>query len=191
MRLSAVCIALCAVLGLSSATPAQRATPAPADLIVTNARIYTVDDGHPFVSALAVRDGKVAFIGSVREASLLRGPSTRVIDATGRTVIPGMVDAHAHLFGLGEFLRSIDLTDTRSFDEIVSRVGARVKEATAGRWVIGRGWDQNKWGNTRFPTHEALSAVSPNNPVVLERIDGHALLANASAMRAAGVTAAT
>jgi predicted amidohydrolase YtcJ len=191
MRLSAECIALCAVLGLSSATPAQRATPAPADLIVTNARIYTVDDGHPFVSALAVRDGKVAFIGSVREASLLRGPSTRVIDATGRTVIPGMVDAHAHLFGLGEFLRSIDLTDTRSFDEIVSRVGARVKEATAGRWVIGRGWDQNKWGNTRFPTHEALSAVSPNNPVVLERIDGHALLANASAMRAAGVTAAT
>jgi predicted amidohydrolase YtcJ len=66
-----------------------------------------------------------------------------------------------------------------------------VKEATAGRWVIGRGWDQNKWGNTRFPTHEALSAVSPNNPVVLERIDGHALLANAAAMRAAGVTAAT
>ncbi len=191
MPLSAVCIALCAVLGLSSATPAQRATPAPADLIVTNARIYTVDDGHPFVSALAVRDGKVAFIGSVREASLLRGPNTRVIDATGRTVIPGMVDAHAHLFGLGEFLRSIDLTDTRSFDEIVSRVGARVKEATAGRWVIGRGWDQNKWGNTRFPTHEALSAVSPNNPVVLERIDGHALLANGSAMRAAGVTAGT
>jgi len=191
MRLSAVCIALCAVLGLSSATPGQRATPAPADLIVTNARIYTVDDGHPFVSALAVRDGKVAFIGSVREASLLRGPNTHVIDATGRTVIPGMVDAHAHLFGLGEFLRSIDLTDTRSYDEIVSRVGARVKQATAGRWVIGRGWDQNKWGNTRFPTHEALSSVSPNNPVVLERIDGHALLANAAAMRAAGVTAAT
>jgi predicted amidohydrolase YtcJ len=191
MRLSAVCIALCAVLGLSSATPGQRATPAPADLIVTNARIYTVDDGHPFVSALAVRDGKVAFIGSVREASLLRGPNTHVIDATGRTVIPGMVDAHAHLFGLGEFLRSIDLTDTRSYDEIVSRVGARVKQATAGGWVIGRGWDQNKWGNTRFPTHEALSSVSPNNPVVLERIDGHALLANAAAMRAAGVTAAT
>jgi predicted amidohydrolase YtcJ len=191
MRLSAVCIALCAMLGLSSATPAQRTTPAPADLIVTNARIYTVDDGHPFVSALAVRDGKVAFVGSVREASLLRGPNTHVIDAAGRTVIPGMVDAHAHLFGLGEFLRSIDLTDTRSYDEIVSRVGARVKQATAGRWVIGRGWDQNKWGDTRFPTHEALSAVSPNNPVVLERIDGHALLANAAAMRAAGVTAAT
>jgi predicted amidohydrolase YtcJ len=191
MRSHGLGVVLCAMLGLSSASQAQRATPAPADLIVTNARIYTVDDEHPFVSALAVRDGKVAFVGSVREALLLRGPNTRVVDAVGRTVIPGMVDAHAHLFGLGEFLRSIDLTDTRSFDEIVSRVGAGVKEAPAGRWVIGRGWDQNKWGDTRFPTHEALTAVSANNPVVLERIDGHALLANAAAMRAAGVSAAT
>ena len=191
MRFSPVYAAAVAALGLSSLTDAQRATPPAADLIVTNARLYTVDDAHPFVSALAVRDGKVQFVGSVREAMLLRGPSTQVIDATGRTVIPGMVDAHAHLFGLGEFLRSIDLTDTRSFDEIVARVGSRTKETPAGRWVIGRGWDQNKWGDTRFPTHEALSRVSPNNPVVLTRIDGHALLANAAAMRAAGVTAAT
>jgi hypothetical protein len=191
MRFSALCVALSATLGLSPTVHAQRVTPPPADLIVTNARIYTVDDGHPFVSALAVRDGKVQFVGSVREAMLLRGPATRVLDAEARTVIPGMVDAHAHLFGLGEFLRSIDLTDTRSFDEIVARVGARVREAPSGRWVIGRGWDQNKWGDTRFPTHEALSRVSPNNPVVLTRIDGHALLANAATMRAAGVTAAT
>jgi predicted amidohydrolase YtcJ len=191
MRFSALCVALLATLGLSPSVRAQRATPPAADLIITNARIYTVDDGHPFVSALAVRDGRVQFVGSVREAMLLRGPATRVLDAEGRTVIPGMVDAHAHLFGLGEFLRSIDLTDTRSFDDIVMRVGARVKEAPPGRWVIGRGWDQNKWGDTRFPTHEALSRVSPNNPVVLTRIDGHALLANAATMRAAGVTAAT
>lgn len=191
MRFVSLCVALCATLGVSSNACGQRATPPTADLIVTNARIYTVDDGHPFVSALAVRDGKVQFVGSVREAMLLRGPSTRVLDATGLTIIPGMVDAHAHLFGLGEFLRSIDLTDTRSFDEIVSRVAARAKEAPSGRWLIGRGWDQNKWGDTRFPTHEALSRVSPNNPVVLTRIDGHALLANSAAMRTAGVSAAT
>ena len=190
MRLPVLRVALCAMLGLSATTRAQRATPPAADLIVTNARIYTVDDGHPFVSALAVRDGKVQFVGSMREAMLLRGPSTQVVDAMGRTVVPGMVDAHAHLFGLGDFLRSIDLTDTRSFDEIVARVGARAKDAPAGRWLIGRGWDQNKWGNTRFPTHEALSRVSPNNPVVLTRIDGHALLANTAAMRAAGITPA-
>jgi predicted amidohydrolase YtcJ len=183
--------ALAAAIVLAPLAHAQRAAPANADLIVINARIYTVDDSHPFVSALAVRDSRVQFVGSVREAMILRGPNTRVIDATGKTVIPGMIDAHAHLFGLGDFLRNIDLTDTRSFDEIVARVGAKVKEAPAGKWVIGRGWDQNKWGDTRFPTHDALSRVSPNNPVVLERIDGHAVLANAAAMRAAGVTAAT
>jgi predicted amidohydrolase YtcJ len=191
MRFSALSVVLCAAFGLSTTVRAQRVNPPAADLIVTNARIYTVDDGHPFVSALAVRDGKVQFVGSVREALLLRGPATRVLDAAGQTVIPGMVDAHAHLFGLGEFLRSIDLTDTRSFDEIVARVGARTKEAPSGRWVIGRGWDQNKWGDTRFPTHEALSRVSPNNPVVLTRIDGHALLANAAAMGSRPVCSST
>ena len=167
------------------------AAPSPADLILVNTRIYTVDDSHPFVDAMAVRGGRVAFIGSTREALLLRGPSTQVLDLAGRTVIPGMVDAHAHLFGLGTFLRDIDLTDTRSYDAIVSRVAGRVKDVPSGRWIIGRGWDQNKWGDTRFPTHDALSRVTPNNPVVLERIDGHAVLANAAAMKAAGVTAAT
>lgn len=182
-------IAAASVLFFASSLAAQ--APRPADLIVTHARIYTVDDSHPFVSALAVRDGRVAFVGSEREAMVLRGATTRIIDAAGQTVIPGMIDAHAHLFGLGTFLHDIDLTDTRSYDAIVARVGARVKDAPAGKWVIGRGWDQNKWGDTRFPTHEALSRVSPNNPVALRRIDGHALLVNAAALKAAGVTAAT
>jgi len=183
---SALLIALAA-----SPLIAQRNAPPPADLIVTHAKIYTVDDNHPFVSAMAVRGGRIQFVGSEREALLLRGPSTKMLDAGGQTIIPGMIDAHAHLFGLGTFLKNIDLTDTRSYDAIVTRVGERLKGIPSGRWVIGRGWDQNKWGDTRFPTHEALSRVSPNNPVVLERIDGHALLVNAAAMRAAGVTAAT
>src|SRR4029079_17719724 len=112
-------IALAALAAAFTSALAHAPAPAPADLIVTNARIYTVDDSHPFVAAMAVRDGKVQFVGSVREALLYRGTSTKVLDLTGRTVIPGMVDAHAHLFGLGDFLRNIDLTDTRSFDEIV------------------------------------------------------------------------
>ena len=170
---------------------AQRSAPPSADLIVTNAKIYTVDDNHPFVSAMAVRDGRIQFVGSEREALLLKGASTRMLDASGQTIIPGMIDAHAHLFGLGTFLKNIDLTDTRSYDAVVSRVADRLKGVPSGRWVIGRGWDQNKWGDTRFPTHEALTRVSANNPVVLERIDGHALLVNAAAMKAAGVTAAT
>src|ERR1041385_7642328 len=149
-------IGLAAAAVVVSAHAAMSQRPAPADLILVNTKIYTVDDSHPFVEAMAVRGGRVAFIGSTREALLLRGPSTQVLDLVGRTVIPGMVDAHAHLFGLGTFLRNIDLTDTRSYDAIVSRVTARTRDLPAGRWVVGRGWDQNKWGDTRFPTHEAL-----------------------------------
>ena len=127
MRLhSLLALALVAPLALHAQTRT------PADLIVTNARIYTVDANHPFVSALAVRDGKVQFVGSVREALLLRGPSTKLVDAGGQTIIPGMVDAHAHLFELGTFLHNLDLKDTRSYEQIVNLVAARVKETPAG-----------------------------------------------------------
>jgi predicted amidohydrolase YtcJ len=183
--LSLAAIALVAPLTL------RAQTRAPADLIVTNARIYTVDEAHPSAQALAVKDGRFLFAGSEREAMALRGPSTRVIDAGGHTVIPGMVDAHAHLLGLGEALRQVDLTGTRSYDEVVARVAAAAKGQPAGKWILGRGWDQNDWADTRFPTHDALSRALPDNPVYLTRVDGHAGLANAAAMRAAGVTAKT
>jgi predicted amidohydrolase YtcJ len=166
-------------------------TRTPADLIVTNAQIYTVDEAHPSARALAVKDGRFLYAGSEREVMALRGPSTKVIDAGGHTVIPGMVDAHAHLLGLGEALQQVDLTGTRSYDEVVARVVAAAKGQPAGKWIIGRGWDQNDWADTRFPTHDALTRALPNNPVYLTRVDGHAGLANAAAMRAAGVTART
>jgi predicted amidohydrolase YtcJ len=170
---------------------AQRPAPARADLIVTNATIYTVDAARPRGAAMAIRDGRVQFVGSEAEAMALKGAATRILDAHGNTIIPGMVDAHAHLLNLGFALRNVDLVGTSSYDEVVARTVARAKAAAAGKWIIGRGWDQNRWGNTRFPTHEALSRATPNNPVALTRIDGHALLANAAAMRAAGVTSAT
>jgi hypothetical protein len=166
------------------------AAPA-ADLIVTGARIYTVDDAHPRAAALAVKDGKVLFAGSEREALALRGPATKLIDAHGSTIVPGIVDAHAHLLGLGFSLGSVKLAATRSYDEVVRLVSERAHSTHKGQWILGRGWDQNKWGDTRFPTHEALSRATPDNPVVLTRIDGHAVLANAAAMKAAGIGAAT
>ena len=175
----------------STAAQAQRAAAAAADLIVTNARIYTVDDARPLAAALAVRDGLVQFVGPEREALALRGPSTRILDAHGNTVVPGIVDGHAHLLGLGFSLANVNLADTRSYDEVIRRVVDRASRTARGGWVQGRGWDQNKWGDTRFPSHDDLSRVTPDNPVALERIDGHAILANAAAMRAAGVTAAT
>lgn len=182
----AMLVALC-----STSASAQRIVLPAADLIVTNARIYTVDDARPTAAALAVRDGRVQFVGSEREALALRGPATRILDARGHTIVPGIVDGHAHLLGLGLSLANVNLADTRSYDEVVRRVVDRVPSAPAGRWIRGRGWDQNKWGDTRFPTHDALTAAVPNTPVALTRVDGHAILANASAMRAAGVTAAT
>jgi predicted amidohydrolase YtcJ len=178
-------------LAAASSLSAQRPAPAPADLIVTNATIYTVDDAHPRASALAVRDGRIQFVGSEREALALKGPSTQMVDAGGKTIVPGIVDAHAHLLELGFTLSDIQLFDTRSYDQVVQKVAAKMGGVPAGRWIRGRGWDQNKWGDTRFPTHEALSRVTPNNPVVLTRVDGHAILVNAAAMKAAGVTAAT
>ncbi len=185
-------LVLLALLALPAVARAQQpAATRPADLVVVNARIYTVDDGRPRAEALAVRDGRIAFVGSARGARALQGPRTRVVDAAGQTIIPGMTDAHAHFLGLGAALRIVDLVGTRSYDDVVARVAARARELPAGTWIQGRGWDQNDWGDTRFPTHEALTRAVPDHPVILTRIDGHAILANARAMQTAGVTAAT
>jgi len=164
---------------------------APADLIVTNARIYTSDVNRPVAEALAVRDGLIAFVGSNRGALALAGPKTERLDLSGRTVIAGMVDAHAHLLGLGQALRTVNLVGTKSYDEVIARVVERAKTARPGEWIRGRGWDQNDWADTRFPTHAALSRAVPNNPVYLTRVDGHAALVNAKALELAQVTAAT
>ena len=164
---------------------------AQADLVLTNGRIYTVDNARPIVTAMAVRDGRVMFIGSDAEARALVRPSTRVVDLHGSPVYPGFTDAHAHLLGLGTMLQRVNLAGSTSYDEVIARTKAFVKDARPGQWIQGRGWDQNRWAVKEFPTHEALDRAFSNNPVVLERIDGHALLANARAMQLAGVTAAT
>lgn len=178
-----------AALAFRSA-PAQD-TPPRADLIITGARIYTVDDRSPVVQALAVQGGKVQFAGPVAGAMALRGPSTRVLALRGRTIIPGMVDAHAHLMGLGSALRTVNLVGAKTYDEVIARVAARARQVPAETWIQGRGWDQNLWPVKQFPTHDALSRAVPDHPVVLVRVDGHASLANAKAMAAAGITDST
>lgn len=164
---------------------------ANADLILTNGRIYTSDDTRPVVEAVAVGGGKVLFAGNATGAMALKGPATRVVDLGGRTMIPGMVDAHGHVAGLGDALHIVDLTGTTSYDEVVARVAERAKRTPKGQWVLGRGWDQNDWGDTRFPTHDKMTAAVPDHPVYVVRVDGHAGLANLKALQAAGVTAAT
>ena len=166
---------------------AQRA----ADLVFTNGRIYTVDITRPTASALAVRGSRIVFVGSDAEAKALTGSATRVVDLQGKTVIPGIIDAHAHLLGLGTSLRNVNLVGATSYAEVVSRVAARARTVKPGEWILGRGWDQTRWASNAFPTHEDLSRALPNHPVVLSRVDGHAVLANAKAMELAGVTGRT
>lgn len=163
----------------------------PADLIVMGGLIYTVDVTRPIAEAFAVRGGRFVFVGTARGALMLKGSSTRVLDLHGAAAYPGFIDAHAHLLGLGLALQSVDLVGAPSYEEIISRVTARAKTTPAGQWITGNGWDQNRWPVKEFPTHEALDRAVPNNPVLLDRVDGHAVLANAAAMRVAGITTKT
>lgn len=175
----------------ASSLLAQGVTNAPADLIVTGGHIYTVDDSRPAAQAFAVRNGVFTFVGSESEAMSLKGANTRVIDLHGATVLPGLADAHGHLSGLGEFLRDADLVGSLSYEEAIQRTVKHAGTVAKGEWVFGRGWDQNRWASKQFPTSEALTRAFPDNPAMLERVDGHALLVNARAMQAAGITAAT
>ena len=184
-----VCLTLGA--GVSSASAQSPARPATADLIVLNARIHTADPTRPQAQALAVRDGRIVFVGSSMEAEALAGRDTERLDLDGRTVIPGMVDAHGHLINLGDALETVDLVGTRSYDEVIARVVERARTAPKGQWIRGRGWDQNDWSDTRMPSHEALSRALPDHPVLLERVDGHATLVNSVAMRQSGITRGT
>ena len=181
-----------ALVALLAAPLAAQAPQSPAaDLVVTAGRVYTSDAARPLAQAFAVHGDRVVFVGSAREALALRGPATRVVELPGLTVIPGITDAHGHLLSLGTSLRNVDLTGTRSYEEVVQRVAARAAQVRPGEWIRGRGWNQMNWADTRFPTHEALSRAVPNNPVILSRVDGHASLVNARALEAARVTAAT
>ncbi|MDQ6870517.1 MAG: amidohydrolase family protein [Gemmatimonadota bacterium] len=182
---------LSSYFALAMLAPMPLAAQAPADLVLTNGRIYTVDNARPVVTALAARGGRVVFVGSDAEAKVLVSASTRLIDLHGATVVPGIIDAHAHLVGLGNMLRRVNLAGSTSYQEVIDRVRAWAKDTRPGEWILGRGWDQNRWTNKEFPTHGAISRAFPNNPVVLERIDGHALLVNAKAMELAGITSGT
>ena len=188
---SAVALLLIAATAPLAAQAPPRTAPPRAEMIVTNARIYTADDAQPVAEAMAISGGRLQFVGSLVEAMALRGPATTMVDAGGRTIIPGMTDAHAHLYQLGGVLRQVDLTGTRSYDEVVARVVAKAATLPKGTPVIGRGWDQNDWSDTRLPTNTGLTAATPDHPVVLTRVDGHAVLANAVAVAKVGITAET
>jgi predicted amidohydrolase YtcJ len=151
---------------------------------------YPVQPPGRVEGSLAVRAGRIVYLGPDAGADKLRGPKTRVIDLAGRAVTPGLIDAHSHFGGLGQALEEVDLVGTASYGEVVRKVREAAAKMPAGAWVRGHGWDQNDWPEKRFPTHEALSAAVPDHPVWLERVDGHAALVNARAMQVLGIDAA-
>jgi predicted amidohydrolase YtcJ len=190
-------VGLVFLLAFLLALSAAAAQSQPADLVIRGGVVYTVDSRGSTAEAVAVRNGRIAAVGSGREITPWIGAGTRVIDATGLAVYPGFIDSHAHLIGMGSAQRSLHLGDVTSYDELVARVAARAEELAPGEWILGRGWHQSKWASRPvpevrgFPTHDALSAVSPENPVFLTHASGHAALANARAMTIAGIDAAS
>ncbi|HYO75577.1 MAG TPA: amidohydrolase, partial [Thermoanaerobaculia bacterium] len=140
--------------------------------------------------AVLVSGGTIREIGPAGELRA-KHPNARMVDASNATILPGLTDAHGHLYGLGVALDVVNLVGTTSYDDVIARVRERAATAAPGAWVVGRGWDQNDWAVKEFPTAAALDAALPDTPVALERVDGHATLANSAAMRAAGVTRAT
>jgi predicted amidohydrolase YtcJ len=169
----------------------------PADLVLRNGKIVTVETFKPEVQALAVRDDTIAALGTNEEIQPLIGPSTEVIDLQGKLGIPGFIEGHGHFTGIGQAMMNLDLRFARNWDEIVAKVAAATAKAQPGEAILGRGWHQEKWDakpipNVEgFPIHESLSEVSPNNPVILTHASGHATYANAKAMELAGITKGT
>jgi predicted amidohydrolase YtcJ len=169
----------------------------PADLVLLNATVHTLDAARPRAEAVAVRGNRIVAVGTSAEIRAYVGARSRVMDLARRTVVPGFDDAHAHFLGIGFARLDVDLVGTATFDDVVARVARAVQGRAPGEWIRGRGWHEEKWtaparGAVRgFPTHAALTAVSPENPVVLERADGHAVLVNAKAMALFGITRAT
>lgn len=203
------------ILGAALVTPislvaAWRAPPERADLIITNAAVYTLAwpepsvDGtpsprapydakrgwHPDAEAVAARDGRIVYVGSATGALRLRGSSTRVIDAHGATLLPGLVDAHVHLANLGASLRRVNLVGVTTEAEAVRRVEERAAQTPPGEWIVGYGWDEGAWAN-HYPDMKLLSERVPNHPVWLAGLHSFAGWGNRMAFERAGITAST
>lgn len=179
LPLTSVVLAACS----SAGSPA-------ADLVLRHATVYTADSTAPTAEAVAVKDGRIVYVGD--EAGVepyLAG--AEVVDLEGRYLYPGFVDAHAHFLGIGEREQNLNLEGTRTKDAFLARVDSAVRLAKPGEWVTGRGWIETFWDPPVFPTRHDLDRIAPDNPVVLTRADGHASIANSAALRIAGVSGDT
>lgn len=164
---------------------------APADIVFQNGNVYTANDKAPRAEAIAVKADRIVFVGTNAAAQKYVGPRTRVVDLKGNTVLPGFTDSHQHLSGVGQREMTLNLEGTTSLEDLLAKVKARVDQAKPGEWVTGRGWIETHWQPPVFPTRWDLDKVSPDNPVILGRADGHGAVANSAALKLAGVDKST
>ena len=163
------------------------ATKQKADLLVYHCTIYTVDASFSTAEAMVIKDGKILAVG--KKAVLEKSYEFKErLDAKGKFIYPGFIDAHAHFVGYGMSLQHVDLTGTNSWEEVLSKVKTFASHNKDG-WITGRGWDQNDWTVKEFPSNDQLTALFPDRPVLLERVDGHAAIANKKALDIAGIKA--
>ncbi|MEL6534678.1 MAG: amidohydrolase family protein [Bacteroidota bacterium] len=167
-----------------------------ADLVITNANIYTVNEDQPKAQAVAVRGGRIIYVGDDAGAETFVGEGTETMDLQGKTMSPGLIESHAHIMGVGINRIQLDLLGVQSWEEVVRRVQEAAESSAPGEWIVGRGWHQDKWDSLPrmvegFPTHHDLTQAAPNNPVYLKHASGHMAIANTAAMEAAGITRET
>jgi len=178
-----------AALSLLACAPTEE----PANLVLMGGRVVTMDPGNPEAQALAARGQELVAVGTEKEIRRFIGPDTEVIDLAGALAVPGLIDAHAHFLGVGRAKMQLDLRTAADFDQVVAMVAAAVAEAEPGQWILGRGWHQEKWTRSPepnvsgLPYHDTLSAVSPDNPVMLTHASGHATMVNGLALELAGI----
>ena len=173
---------------LASVSGRPWAAAEPADVVFKNGNIYTVNDRQPRAEAVAVKAGKIIFVGSNANAKAYEGKGTHVVDLKGNTVVPGLTDSHYHLSGVGAREMNLNLEGITTLEGFLAKVKERVDSAKPGEWVTGRGWIETFWKPPVFPTRWDLDKISPNNPVALVRADGHATVANSAAIKIANVT---
>ena len=157
------------------------------DLILHSANVHTLDDARPRATALAIQGERIIHVGDDDTVLASRTERTKVIDLNGMTVLPGLTDAHGHIRNYGRLQEMVQLYDARSFDDVVEMVRERARDAPEGEWIVGRGWNQELWPGKSMPAHDRLSEAVPGHPVWLVRVDAHAGVANAAAMRSAGL----
>jgi hypothetical protein len=162
--------------------------PSFADLVIVHGHVWTVDPQHPRAEAVAIHGGRIVAVGSGADIAKWIGPATRKIEAQEKSVLPGFIDAHVHFSSGGGEISGVQLRDASTPQEFARRIGEQAKKLPKGEWMLGGTWDHELWGGTPLPSHDWVDSLTPDNPIFVSRYDGHMAMANALALRLAGIT---